>query len=261
VGQDRGAWAKIARADEHLALLEAEVRAFLEGDPEPIALSVPYLDADSGWYIVYGIVKQQPPLRLGVIVGDVVHNARSALDHLVWQLALLNGASPDRYNAFPLAFTEAAWHDAIRQGRLRGVSKNRIETIKKVQPYRGPNGPERTLTGMLSNLSNVDKHRVVHTAIAVLRDPDIASRPARFRVVRGSGTIMRQQANRGAQIEHRAELMRALVQPVEEDIEVEMDGQIPVEIAFGDGPIPSGYIKNVAEVARVIVREVEADFA
>jgi hypothetical protein len=113
---------------------------------------------------------------------------------------------------------------------------------------------------MLNTLSNVDKHRVVHTAIAVLRDPDISPQPARFRVVRGGGSIVRQQANRGAQIEHRAELMRALVQPVEDDTEVEMDGQIPVEIAFGDGLIPSGYIKNVAEVARVIVREFEPDF-
>jgi hypothetical protein len=124
-----GVWAKIARADEHLALLDAEVRAFLEGDPQPIALSIPYLDADCGWYIVYGIVKSPPPLRLGVIVGDVAHNARSALDHLVWQLVILNGATPSQDNAFPMAFTEGAWKVAIKSGRLEGVSSAHVATI------------------------------------------------------------------------------------------------------------------------------------
>lgn len=240
-----GVWAKIARAEEHLALLDAEVRAFIEGDPQPISLSIPYLDTDSGWHLVYGVVEREPPPRLGIILGDVLHNVRSALDHLVWQLVLLNGSTPNRDNAFPMAFREDGWDDAIRKGRLRGVCKTHIETIKKVQPYHGPNGPERTYTGMLSTLSNVDKHRVVHATIAVMLHPDTAPEPARFRLVRGSGDLVRQQVNYGGRIEHRAELMRALVDPLEDDTEIQVDGDIPIDIAFGDGLIPSGYIKNL----------------
>ncbi len=39
-----GVWAKLARAQEHHDLLEQELRYFIEQDPQPIGLSIPYLD-------------------------------------------------------------------------------------------------------------------------------------------------------------------------------------------------------------------------
>jgi hypothetical protein len=255
-----GVRAKIARADEHLALLDTEVRAFVDGDPQPYALSIPYLDMESGWYIVYGIVNHGPPLRLGVIVGDVAHNARSALDHLVWQLVLLNGATPDQNNAFPMAVSESGWNAALKQKRLRGVSEAHRGIIQSVQPYKGPNGPERTYTGMLAYLSNIDKHQVVHATLGVILDPGAGPNQAHFRVVKGSGKVIHEQVRYGSLIEQGAEMMRARVEPIGADTEVEMDGTIPIDVAFGDRRIPSAYIKHLAQVARVIVTEFESDF-
>jgi hypothetical protein len=63
------------------------------------------------------------PLRLGVIVGDFLHNLRCVLDHLVWQLVLSNGQTPSVRNQFPThprptrrarRDTSAAWQRSTR---------------------------------------------------------------------------------------------------------------------------------------------------
>lgn len=140
-----GVWAKIERADEHFDLLEREIRAFTDRNPQPIGVSIPYFDAESGWFTVYAIEAEPAPPRLGVILGDLVHDTRSALDHLIWQLVILNGATPKRSNVFPLTLSEAGWDNAIRRRLLQGVSTKHRAIIKRVQPYQGPNGPERHL--------------------------------------------------------------------------------------------------------------------
>ena len=59
---------KLQGAWRHRQALGEELQMFLErADPEP------------------------SPLHLGVIVGDFLHNLRCVLDHLVWQLVVLNG--------------------------------------------------------------------------------------------------------------------------------------------------------------------------
>jgi hypothetical protein len=256
-----GVWTKIARAEEHLTLLDAEVRAFIEGNNQPFVLSIPYLDADSGWHVVYGIVEREPPPRLGVILGDVLHNVRSALDHLVWQLVLLRakkGKAPSDNNAFPIVATKHGWDSAVNS-LLQGVSGPHRAIIKRVQPYHRASTPEQTYLGMLKSLSNVDKHRIVHPMFAVLRDPGTGPTAARFEVTRGRGAVVQQQFRHG-RMEHGAELMRARVEPLEDDTEVKMDGDAPVDVAFGEDLYSVGYIRNLPQVVRVIVQEFEPDF-
>jgi len=254
-----GVWAKIARADEHAQVLEREVQAFFDRDPPPLGTSFGYFDPASGWHLVYGFVREAPPLRLGVILGDLVHNVRSALDHLVWQLVLLNGETPSRANAFPIASTEGDWEAGVDR-RLAGVSSNHRAIIQSVQPYKGPNGPENTYTAVLSHLSNVDKHRVVHATAAVILDPGAGPHRASFRVVEGDAEIVQEQVNLGERVEHGAELMRARTEPADSNIKVVVEGDVPGDIAFGERRVRFGYIKNLPQAARVIVEQFEADF-
>ncbi len=252
-----GVWAKIARADEHFDLLEREIRAFTDRDPQPIGLSIPKFDAESGWFIAYAMEAEPPPPRLGVILGDLVHDTRSALDHLVWQLVILNGATPKRSNTFPLTLTEASWENAIRNGCLQGVSKKHQAIIKRVQPNQGPNGPEDTYTGVLGHLSNIDKHQIVHVTAFIMRDP---TQSILIRVTRGPGEVVQWQFHGHANIEHGAELLRVRVEPMTPETEVEVDGGFPLNVAFGDRRCLIGYVKNLPQIARVIVREFEPDF-
>lgn len=256
-----GVWAKIARADEHAQLLEREVGAFFDRDPQPVATSVGYFDPESGWHMVYGIVREDPPPRLGVILGDLVHNVRSALDHLVWQLVLWNDETQTegpRGNAFPFAMTKNAWKGASK-GPLLGVSDKHRAILREVQPYKGRNGPENTATAALRDLSNVDKHQVVHPALATILDPGAGPHRASFRV--GEAKIVAEQVNYGERFKHGAPLMRARTEPPNSNVKVEVDGQIPGDIVFGERGARLGYVKNLPQIARVIVREFEADFA
>src|SRR5215218_6041340 len=94
-----GPRAKLARAHEHLVALRAAIDEYLAARP----FATPNeRDEASGDYVFRLVVQQPLPLRLGVMVGDFAHNARSALDHLVYLLS--EGAYP-RTSQFPIALT------------------------------------------------------------------------------------------------------------------------------------------------------------
>jgi hypothetical protein len=250
---------KFRRAEQHFDLLQAEIRGFFHREHQPIGVSAGYLDAESGWHIFYGFVEEEPPLRLGVILGDFVHNARSALDHLVWQLVLLNGGTPKsgaRGNRWPIANTEHEWRTA-HGSDVRDVAATHVATIEQTQPYNAGDRAEDTIPSRLRFLSDVDKHQVVHPTLAVILDPAEA---VSFRVTSGSGEIVRKQVRFGAPFEHRTELMRVRVEPLTPDTKVEMEGDVPVDIAFSERRLASGVAKQILDAVRVIIREFEPLF-
>src|SRR5688572_1441682 len=83
-----GAYIKIERAKEHVQDLETEITAFLGREPYRI---VRQDDANTGEQTYRVLVSEDGPLRWGAIIGDVIHNLRTALDHLACQLVLANG--------------------------------------------------------------------------------------------------------------------------------------------------------------------------
>jgi hypothetical protein len=136
---------KLQQAQRHLWDLQAEVDQFQESDRDPT-----------------------PPLHLGVIVGDFLHNLRCGLDHLVWQLVILNGSQPTRSHQFPICDTEGEFRGkADRQ--LRYLAARQVETIASFQPYRLGREAKMHSLAVLRDLSNIDKHQFVH-ASAVIGD-------------------------------------------------------------------------------------------
>lgn len=83
--------AKLARADEHLHALDCEARAF--GSREPYSIAT---ERDAGTYLAQLAIREWPPLRLGVILGDVFYNWRSALDNMMYSLVQANNQTPTR---------------------------------------------------------------------------------------------------------------------------------------------------------------------
>ena len=77
-----------------------------------------------------------------VVVGEVAHNLRSSLDHLVWQLVIANGGSSDHRNAFPIISRESDYRK-WSESKLRGLTDGQCQTIKEFQPFRddGEVGP------------------------------------------------------------------------------------------------------------------------
>jgi len=118
-----------------------------------------------------------PPLDWGICIGEVVHNLRSALDGLVWQLARLNmGETPAGKTQFPIlnvgrTMRKMAGGNKIPHfecdGRrmLRGVHPDHQALIEPFQPYKRPRRGRREYRLhpllMLREISNADKHRLL----------------------------------------------------------------------------------------------------
>src|SRR5690348_1449661 len=81
-----GPLAKVERAAVHRKELHNQIVDFLNNASTYGVVSEPDPDFP-GWRMIKFQVYAAPPVRLGVIVGDITHNLRSALDHLVYELA------------------------------------------------------------------------------------------------------------------------------------------------------------------------------
>lgn len=156
-----GCWAKIERAKGHIAELESQIVAGRDRDYRIVKESSP---DQPGLLIFRSRVDADAMTRYGVIVGDIAHNLRSALDNLVWQLVLANGQTPDRQTGFPV-FLSVNDYRKRSLPRLHGVSADAQALIESVQPYHTPNdtvAPQDSFLWLLNELSNEDKHHVVN---------------------------------------------------------------------------------------------------
>ena len=102
-------------------------------------------------------------LMPSIIIGDFLHNTRSALDHLVWQLVIANGQIPSNSNMFPICNDSLSFAHQISRGRLNGIPLQAHARIEALQPYqRGKPLCDMHPLWILSELTNIDKHRSVN---------------------------------------------------------------------------------------------------
>ena len=110
-------------------------------------------------------ILKQAPAEIGVVVGDIVHNLRSALDHLACQFVISNGNSTSSATAFPIfredpkstKKTLSKW-----SSMTMGMSVEAIRFIDDCQPYKIRHLPNAHHLTLLSTLSNWDKHHDIH---------------------------------------------------------------------------------------------------
>jgi hypothetical protein len=97
------------------------------------------------------------PFDALAIAGDVVHNLRTALDHLASQLVSAGSdGEPSRRVEFPIAKDAATYeHDKAR--KVEGMSSEGIKFIDALKPYKGGNES----LWKIHELDNIDKHRTL----------------------------------------------------------------------------------------------------
>lgn len=154
-----GVQAKLERARTHQNAVQLEIQAFLDRLRSELNPLVAELDPETGekrWRVDRDL--PAPPTTLSPLIGDALYNFRSALDHLVWQLVIANGAVPTPGNAFLICDDRHKFASGA-PNRLRGVAPRAVALIKDFQPchtqhhYWGPS------LWHLETLGNVDKHR------------------------------------------------------------------------------------------------------
>src|SRR5579872_1117311 len=134
--------AKIARARVHLESLKGEIAAFIV-QRKPYSRYLGEIDPETGWCSIF--IKKTadiPEHTLGIIVGDVVHNLRSALDYIV--VGLVAKSPPTRLagkHQFPIYSDRQKYlvgvgtdTTALPGGALGGIVHG-LKEIWDVQPF------------------------------------------------------------------------------------------------------------------------------
>lgn len=159
---------KLDRADQHIEELKASVKSFFRR-PQEIVTN---LNNETGECVIYFGDVPTPPPELGVVIGDIAHNLRSCLDHLIWHLVLKDGGSPTRRTMFPIFKARAEYLNRNRgPNMIDGLCAAHITAIEELQPYeRRKHDPGSDPLWLLSEISNIDKHRIIPVAQVAIVD-------------------------------------------------------------------------------------------
>jgi hypothetical protein len=176
-----GAWSKVVRGKMHVEVLRAMIRRAGRPNPNVIPLRREFDPKERA--IIFRIEKiVEVGDDWGLIAGDAIHNLRSALDHLAWQLALryFNGVEPQKPGIvkniqFPIVSDVSKW--AGSPHRIN-VTPADVLKLEKVQPFYVTHPVGRHFLEGLAEFSNADKHRTVQLAYTAVGDVTIVG-PAR----------------------------------------------------------------------------------
>jgi hypothetical protein len=161
--------AKIKRAQTHFDEIDSSLQTALstESQIKPI---VPNSDLKRQKQLLIslnkvGIIDSGLPL----VIGDCIHNLRSALDHLVYQLAILSSAPVDaaEKTMFPVCLTKdgkSGFDERVRSLVAPFISGAALAEIEMSQPYKTYNIPEESDIWVLHKLDIIDKHRLLIVA-------------------------------------------------------------------------------------------------
>lgn len=150
---------KFARAFSLVDDLEQQISDYLQAGP----VETTERNEPSGDLVVTARARVRPPAEWSLLVGDALHNARSALDHLAWQLVEMHGGSPDK-SRFPFKESPVGFGDELRNALPKVPSEIR-QQVKALQPWRG--GDDRLW--LLHHLDILDKHRLLVPVVAASR--------------------------------------------------------------------------------------------
>jgi hypothetical protein len=159
--------AKLNWAEEHLKVVENEIATWMDRDLYGTSQQV---NADCTRYsLILNLKGDSPPLeRWSLISGDIVHNLRCALDHLIYAIAIQESGKNPPPSAgglqFPLCDSDAAFEAALEKGILGKISNTVIAAIKRLQPYNRPHPLIPPLLSILRKFDNTDKHRLIRLA-------------------------------------------------------------------------------------------------
>jgi len=178
MGIPSGVAAKLDRADEHVENLRTAVDEFLSSEPFRAERT---LSPDGREHIVRWTKTTPIPFRIPLIAGDAVHNLRSALDHLALEIARRCSSSKltreqERKVHFPVARTKEVFCDQVVR-YFGGITPKAFDAMYSIQPFSFLMHTEHSLLLQVSELDNIDKHRMlVSTPIApVVAKPPWAS--------------------------------------------------------------------------------------
>lgn len=250
------AWLKWGWATAHAEVLKAEIRDFTaKVEREGGITATSRYDPKRHCLLIVARTVPDFPVRIGLILGDVIQGYRSALDHLAWAL-VMRGKTPDlsedaqRRVYFPYAKTPRQFRTTIKT-RLPGVRWADIAKVRRYQPYKAVKRMRsRHPLLALEKLSNLDKHRTVQPLWAL----PIGSR---YKIAELYDCVVTRIPERGKleRLHVGAEIARIYVRRTGPKPGVEMEGRISVEPFIDDFMLLSDWLAKTTTASGALLRE------
>lgn len=172
-----GSTLKFERANKHFMDTEAAVVQFLASKPYRITQD---FESEPGKFRFWVTLLEEPPSVISLAAGDTVHNMRSALDHIVYEISSKQVVNPSG-TAFPIQTKEDDWDkrdkkDTIQRGsglhQVRYLPDSAQTLIQNLQPCPRPEmfepdmfGPNRERLRELHDFDIADKHKNLNLAV------------------------------------------------------------------------------------------------
>jgi hypothetical protein len=259
-------WQKFNRGEQQLKLFKDEIDRFADpGNQEPIRYRE-NIDRDQpAWVVTIHSVPDLPG-HWELLIGEIIQNFRGALDHLVWDLAILNiGKEPvDRRGRpwrtqFPICANEADWKTSTVGRMVAPLSPNHRAAIEEFQPYGTWQGNCEHPFLALDDLSNADKHRVSNPALfglgSVEMTFDMADRDCH---VLGGGN-MTYVAGRPLRFD--TEILRLPLRITGPDPKMSVDLKVSAYVGFPNGKNATLILDDIAILTRAVLARLEPDLS
>lgn len=256
---------KLRRAHDHLDVLKDAIQQFVDSKPYTFRIDPHPKPPD---YVIRAHINQAPPDDFGLAIGDFAHNARSALDVLVYRLSRLpeSAKRERRHLAFPIFANPEDFHEK-KARLLNGIDACHVSFIEAAQPYNGSRRDDPL--AILREINNRDKHCVVTTVGAIGREPSITlNRPQRNvgKIVMRAGTVELV----GFGIEWASAQDRAITEDgaivaritAKNQMQIDMNQDLEIDVQFGKGVpgIQGRQVVNTLSEIRDRVQQLLAKF-
>jgi hypothetical protein len=265
-----GCQEKLWRAHEHFDLLQEEIAKLQTGEAQLATFRTePKPNVENTlWTVVDGV--REPDLRLATILGDMIHNLRSGLDNLVFELAFLGmkGQKIPKKTAFPSSETRTNWDSSyVQKVLLEGVLKKHRALLYQAQPcYRKRDSAsdrarrrrKRNPAADLHHLWNEDKHRMVLPVVLtpVQVEPIIGP----FHACRPDGEPTINIDFLGSPVEVGTEVLTIPVRVTGDDPRVTVQIKIDGEISLRNGFPVLNAMMSIGNYVRAIIARFEPIF-
>lgn len=242
-----GVLLKLERAEVHIESVREDLETFLKRDPPPFGFRTkksPGADKTVE-YVLYAIVREPPPRKLALPIGDAIQNIRSALEHLAYLLASPKAQKSGK-TAFPI-FTDECRFKVLGIPRIETIKGDERTLIERVQPYAASKVPNNDPLEILRKLSNLDKHQLLVPMIAAvnLRESWVASDNADIRfsyIARGP-------------VEHDAKIVAFTATPQDPAVDMKVQPRSGLEIQLDKTGI-AGFDIDALELLQMLQHHV-----
>jgi len=255
---------KLDRARTHLGTLDVSLNTIYPSSGPRIPLIAGFDLDDASWVVRTGDFRPPGITVASTHIGDIVHNLRGALDHLVWDLAILDGGAwpvdalgREIETQFPICGGSDGQRrfrsKTVQSVRLHSLTPEHRAVIERFQPYvAGDDALTR-----LATISNADKHRAVQPVFIVSQSAQPYIRGSReCEVVGGNGSRPILQSG----LEPNSEILRLPLRNIGPDPHVDVLVEVAIGVGFEDrAPVTGTTLMRVADVVEEILAAFEPE--